>query len=35
MQNIELLSPAGSFDKLKVAFMHGADAVFLGGKTID
>ena len=35
MKKIELLSPAGSFEKLKVGFMHGADAVFLGGKTFN
>jgi putative protease len=28
----ELLSPAGSIEKLKVAIMYGADAVFLGGQ---
>lgn len=29
---IELLAPAGNLEKLKVAIMYGADAVFLGGK---
>ncbi len=28
----ELLSPAGSLEKLKVAIMYGADAVYLGGE---
>lgn len=28
----ELLAPAGNFEKLKVAFRFGADAVYLGGK---
>ena len=27
---IELLAPAGSFEKAKVAFMYGADAVYCG-----
>ena len=29
---IELLSPAGDFEKLKFAINYGADAVYLGGK---
>ena len=29
---IELLSPAGDFEKLKFAFLYGADAVYIGGK---
>lgn len=28
----ELLIPAGSLDKLKVAYLYGADAVYLGGQ---
>lgn len=28
----ELLAPAGSLDKLKIAVMYGADAVFIGGQ---
>jgi len=28
----ELLAPAGSLEKLKIAFIYGADAVFIGGK---
>lgn len=28
----ELLAPAGSLEKLKVAFLYGADAVFFGGE---
>ncbi len=27
----ELLAPAGDLEKLKVAIMYGADAVFIGG----
>ena len=30
---VELLAPAGSFEKLKIAFLYGADAVYLGGKS--
>ena len=29
---IELLAPAGDLDKLKIALMYGADAVFIGGQ---
>ncbi len=29
MKKIELLAPAGSFEKAKVAFTYGADAVYL------
>lgn len=32
MNKIELLAPAGSLDKLKIAFMYGADACYIGGK---
>lgn len=32
MNKVELLAPAGSLDKLKVAFLYGADAVYIGGK---
>ncbi len=32
MKKPELLAPAGSLEKLKIALMYGADAVFLGGK---
>lgn len=28
---IELLAPAGSLDRLKIAFLYGADAVYMGG----
>ena len=31
MNKIELLSPAGSLEKLKIAFMYGADACYIGG----
>ncbi|MCH4178437.1 MAG: U32 family peptidase [Megasphaera sp.] len=30
---MELLAPAGNMDKLKLAFLYGADAVYLGGKS--
>lgn len=32
MKKIELLAPAGDLDRLKIAIMYGADAVFIGGK---
>ena len=32
MENIELLAPAGSLEKIKYAFMYGADAVYFGYK---
>lgn len=31
-KKIELLAPAGSLEKLKVAILYGADAVYIGGK---
>lgn len=31
MRKIELLAPAGSFDKLKTAIYFGADALYMGG----
>ena len=34
MKKIELLAPAGNFEKLKTAFLFGADAVYLGGKEL-
>ena len=30
MKKVELLAPAGSVDKAKIAFMYGADAVYAG-----
>jgi len=33
MQKIEILSPAGDFEKLRVAIAYGADAVYLSGKS--
>lgn len=33
MKKPELLAPAGSLEKLKMALLYGADAVFMGGKT--
>ena len=34
MKEIELLAPAGSFDKAKIAFLYGADAVYMGTKSL-
>lgn len=33
MKKIELLAPAGDLDKLKLAYIYGADAVYIGGKS--
>lgn len=32
MNKVELLAPAGDFEKLKIAFLYGADAVYIGGQ---
>lgn len=32
MNKVELLAPAGNLEKLKVALIYGADAVYVGGK---
>lgn len=32
MKKIELLAPAGNFEKLQTAIRYGADAVYMGGK---
>ena len=32
MQKPELLAPAGDLEKLKMAIIYGADAVYLGGE---
>ena len=34
-QAVELVSPAGTLQKLKIAFLYGADAVYLSGKEWD
>lgn len=34
MKKIELLSPAGDMSKLKTALYYGADAVYIGGKSM-
>ena len=34
MKKPELLAPAGSFDKAKIAFLYGADAVFVGTSSL-
>ncbi len=33
MKKPELLAPAGNFEKMKMAVLYGADAVYLGGKS--
>lgn len=32
MQKIELLAPAGDLERLKIAVLYGADAIYIGGK---
>ena len=32
MNKIELLAPAGDLEKLKIAILYGADAVYFGGE---
>jgi len=34
VKNIELLSPAGDLEKLKIAINYGANAVYMGGKSL-
>ena len=34
MKDIELLAPAGSFEKAKIAFLYGADAVYMGTSSL-
>jgi len=34
LTKLELLAPAGDLEKLKVAVLYGADAVFIGGKKL-
>ncbi len=34
MNKVELLSPAGDMNKLRTAFYYGADAVYIGGKSL-
>ena len=31
---VELLAPAGSFEKAKIAFIYGADAVYCGTSSL-
>ena len=33
-KDIELLAPAGSFEKAKIAFLYGADAVYCGTSSL-
>ena len=35
MKKVELLAPAGSLEKLKVAIDFGADAVYVGGPILN
>ena len=32
IEKVELLAPAGNLEKLKIAYLYGADAVYAGGK---
>ena len=32
MKKVELLAPAGDLEKLKMAILYGADAIYLGGE---
>ncbi len=32
MKKVELLSPAGNIERLKIALLYGADAVYIGGR---
>ena len=34
MKDIELLAPAGSYEKAKIAFLYGADAVYCGTSSL-
>jgi len=34
MERIELLAPAGDLERLKIAFLYGADAVYIGGNVL-
>ena len=32
MEKIELLAPSGDLNRLKIAILYGADAIYIGGK---
>ena len=34
MKQVELLAPAGSYEKAKIAFLYGADAVYCGTSSL-
>ena len=34
MKEVELLAPAGSYEKAKIAFLYGADAVYCGTSSL-
>ena len=35
MKKVELLAPAGDLERLKVALLYGADAVYIGGPSLN
>ena len=32
MERLELLAPAGDLERLKIACLYGADAIYIGGQ---
>ena len=34
-KKVELLSPAGDLERLKIALLYGADAVYIGGPLLN
>ena len=34
MEKVELLAPAGSYEKAKIAFLYGADAIYCGTSSL-
>ena len=32
MEKLELLAPSGDLERLKIALLYGADAVYIGGR---
>ncbi len=34
LKKVELLAPAGNYEKLETAIYYGADAVYLAGKNV-
>ena len=35
MKKVELLAPAGDLERLKIALLYGADAVYIGGPSLN